>query len=52
MLQTFNDNLWWLFTASVEDVSSSGSGAGIAAASHRWSTLKGTKVSNLYNSFK
>ena len=33
-------------------VSSIGSGAGIAASSHRGSTLKGTEVSNLYKYFK
>jgi hypothetical protein len=31
----------------LDNVSSSGSIAGIAASSHRGSTLKGTKVSNL-----
>jgi len=36
----------------LDNVSSSGSGAGIAASSHRGSTLKGTKVSNLYEYFK
>ena len=33
-------------------VSSSGSIVGIAASSHRGSTVKGTKVSNLYEYFK
>jgi hypothetical protein len=32
----------------LNSVSSSGSGAGIAESSHRWSTLKGTKVSLLH----
>ena len=33
-------------------VSSSGSGAGFAASSHRGTTSKGTKVSNFYEYFK
>jgi hypothetical protein len=37
---------------SAEDVSSNGSGTGIAASSHRRSTLKETKVSNFYDYFK
>ena len=32
----------------LDSVSSSGGGSGITAFSHWWSTLKGTKVSNLY----
>ena len=53
MLQRFNENRWRPFTAFLlkilDNVSSSGSIAGIAASSH-WggSTLKGTEVSNLY----
>ena len=34
------------------NVSSNGKGAGIVASSHRGCTLKGTKVSNLYEYFK
>jgi len=56
MLQRFNENRWWPLTAFLlkilDNVSSSGSGAGIVASSHRWSTLKRTKVSNLYEYFK
>jgi len=56
MLQRFNKNRWGPLTALplkiLDSVSSSGSGAGIVASSHRWSTLKGTKVSNLYEYFK
>ena len=36
----------------LDNVSSIGSGAGIAASSRRGSTSKGTKVSNLYKYFK
>jgi hypothetical protein len=36
----------------LENVSSSGNSAGIAASSHRGSTLKGTNVSNFYEYFK
>jgi hypothetical protein len=36
----------------LENVSSSGSGGGIAASNHRGTTLKGTKVSDLYEYFK
>jgi hypothetical protein len=47
---------WWPWTAFLlkilGSVSSSGSIAGIAAASHEDSTLKGNKVSNLYEYFK
>ena len=54
--QRFNENCWRPLTAiplkTLDNVSSSGSGAGIAASSHRGSTLKGTKVSNLYEYFK
>ena len=53
MLQRFNENhLQPLMTAFwfkiLDNVSSSGSGAGIIASSHRGNTLMGTKVSNLY----
>jgi hypothetical protein len=41
----------FLFKVS-DNVSSNGSIAGIAASSHRGSTLKETKVSNLYEYFK
>jgi hypothetical protein len=47
-LQRFNENHWLPLTAFLlkilDSVSSSGSGAGIAARSHRGSALKGTKV--------
>jgi hypothetical protein len=47
------ESLAALDSISVEDnVSSNGNIAGIAASSHRGSTLKGTKVSNLYEYFK
>jgi hypothetical protein len=56
MLHRSNKNCWWPLAAFslkiLDDVSSSGSGAGIAAYSHRGSNLKGTEVSNLYNYFK
>ena len=56
MLQRFNENQWRPLTAFplkvVDNVSSSGSGAGIAASSHWGSALKGIKVSNLYEYFK
>jgi len=55
-LQRFNENRWRPFTAFLlkilDNVSSSGSGAGIAASRHRGRTLKGTKVSELYEYFK
>jgi len=54
-LQMFNENRWWplkAFWLKILDVSSSGSGAGIVASNHRGSTLKGTKVSNLYEYYK
>jgi hypothetical protein len=37
---------------NLDNVSSSGSIAGIAASNHRGSTWKGIKVSNLYEYFK
>jgi len=47
---------WWPLTAFpfkiLDNVSSIGSGAGIAASSRMGSTSKGTKVSNLYKQFK
>ena len=56
MLQSFNENRWQPLAAFslkiLDNVSSSGSGAGIAACNHRGSALKGTKVSNLYDYFK
>jgi hypothetical protein len=55
-LQRFNENRRQPLTAFLlkilDNVSSSGSIAGIAASSHRGSTLKRTKVSNLYENFK
>jgi hypothetical protein len=55
-LQRFNKNRWWPLTAFLlkilDNVSSSGSGAGFGATSHRGITLKGTKVSHLYKYFK
>jgi hypothetical protein len=55
-LQRFNENRSWPSTAfllkNLDNVSSSGSVAGIAASSHRGSTLKGAKVSNLYGYFQ
>jgi hypothetical protein len=55
-LQRFNKNRYQSLTAFLfkilDNVSSSGSIAGIAASSHRGSTLKGNKVSNLYEYFK
>jgi hypothetical protein len=54
-LQGFNENRWRPFTAFLlkifDNVSSSGSGAGIAASSPTGSIWKGTKVSNLYDYF-
>jgi hypothetical protein len=54
MLQRFSKNCWQLLTAFpmkiLDDVSSNRSGAGIAASSHP--TLKGTKVSDLYEYIK
>ena len=55
-LQGFNENPWQPLTAFplkiLDNVSRSRSGAGIAAFSHRVHTLKGTKVSHLYDGFK
>ena len=55
-LQRFSENHWPPLTAFplkiLDIVSSSGSSAGVAASSHRGSTLKGTKVSDLYEYFK
>jgi len=51
-----NENHWQPLTAFplkiLDNVSSSGIGAGINASSHRGCTWKGTKVSNLYDYFK
>ena len=56
MLQRFNENRWLTLTAFplkiLDNVSSSGSDAGITASSHRERDPKGTKVSNLYEYFK
>ena len=56
VLQSFKENHWRPLTAFLlkilNDVSSSGSNAGIPTTSHRVSALKGTKVSHLYNYFK
>ena len=56
MLQRFNKTCWWPLTVFplkiLNSVSSSGSGSGTAATSHRRSIPKGTKVSNLYEYFK
>ena len=47
------DNHWWPLTAFLlrilDNVSSSGSSTGIAASSHRGSTMKGTEVSTPMN---
>jgi hypothetical protein len=55
-LQRFSENHWRPLTAFLlkvlDSVPSNGSIAGIAASSHRGSTLKGAKVSNLYEYFK
>jgi hypothetical protein len=55
-LQRFSENRWRPLTAFLfkvlDNVSSNGSIARIAASSHRGSTLKETKVSNLYEYFK
>jgi hypothetical protein len=55
-LQRFNKNHWRPLTSFLlkisDNVSSSGGIAGIAASSHRGSTWKGTKVSNLYEYFQ
>jgi hypothetical protein len=55
-LQEFSENRRWSSTAFplkiLDNVSSSGSGTGIAASSHCGSALKGIKVSNLYEYFK
>jgi hypothetical protein len=51
-LQRFSENDWRPLTTFLlkvlDNVSSNGSIAAIAASSHRGSTLKETKVSNLY----
>ena len=56
MLQRLNKNCWQPSTAFLlkilDNFSSSGSSARITASSHRRSTLKGTKVTNLYEYFK
>jgi hypothetical protein len=56
LMQMFNENLWQPLTAFLLKilyiVSSCGSIAGIVASSHMGSTLKVTKVSNLYKYFK
>jgi len=56
ILQRFNENRWTPLTVFpfkiLDNVSSSGRGAGIASSSHRGRTLKGPKVSNLYEYFK
>jgi hypothetical protein len=50
------ENRWQPLTAFLlkilENVASSGSGAGFTATSHRGSTLKGTNVSDFYEYFK
>ena len=55
-LQRFNENRWQPLTAFLlkilDNVSSSGRIAGIAASSHSGSTWKGTEVLNLYEYFK
>jgi len=55
-LQRFNENRWRPSTAlplkTLDNVSSNGKGTWITASSHRGSSLKGTKISNLYNYFK
>jgi len=55
-LQKFNENRCRPLTAFLlkilDNVSSSGSSAGIAAPSHRGSVFKGNKISNLYEYFK
>jgi len=55
-LQRFNENRCRHLTAFLlkilDNVSNSGSSAGIAAPSHRGSALKGNKFSNLYEYFK
>ena len=49
-------NRWWPLTVFpmkiLDNVSSIGSGAGIAASARRGSTSKGTKVSNFYKYFE
>jgi hypothetical protein len=56
MLQRFHENCWRPLAAFplkiLDNVSSSGSDAGITASSQRGRTPKGTKVSNLYEYFK
>jgi parallel beta-helix repeat protein len=55
-LHRFGENHWWPLTAFLlkvlDNVSSNGSIAGIAVSSHRGSTLKENKVSNLYEYFQ
>lgn len=56
MLMRFNENCWqpliaFLFNIS-DNVSSNGSGVGVTVSSHKGSTLKGTKVSDVYKYFK
>jgi hypothetical protein len=55
-LQSLSENHWRPLKAFLlkvlDNVSSNGSIAGIAASSHGGSTLKETKVSNLYEYFK
>ena len=55
-LQRFNKNRWPSLPAYlleiVDNVSSSGSGSGIAVPSHTRSSLKGNNVSKLYEYFK
>jgi hypothetical protein len=55
-LQRFNENHWRPSTAflmkTLDNVTSNGKGTQIAASSHRGSSLKRTKVSNLYDYFK
>ena len=56
MLSKFIENRCRLLTAFLlkilDYISSSGSFAGVVLSSQRVSTLKGTKVSNLYEYFK
>jgi hypothetical protein len=55
MLETLSKILTEMLSrvaSELDNVSSIGSGAGIAASSRRGSTSKGTKVSNLYKYFK
>jgi hypothetical protein len=49
----FNGNArWWPLTGFLLKILDDVSGTGISASSRRGSTLKGTKVSNLYKYFK